>query len=126
MNKREFTCIGCPLGCLLTVELSEKNQVLQVKGNTCRRGEVYAGKEVTNPTRIVTSTVCVEGGVIPVVSVKTETDIPKEKVFDCIHALKTIKVKAPIHIGEIITKNIAGTKVNIIATKEVPKDDKYC
>ena len=61
METRELTCIGCPMGCALTVEL-DANEVVSVTGHTCKRGEDYAKKEVTNPTRIVTSTVRVEGG----------------------------------------------------------------
>ena len=56
MEQRELTCIGCPLGCPLTVTL-ENRAVQSVQGNTCPRGDAYARKEVTAPTRIVTSTV---------------------------------------------------------------------
>lgn len=118
MGKRELTCIGCPLGCQLRVEI-EDNRVIGVEGNSCKRGENYAQKECTNPTRIVTSTVGVIDGVIPVVSVKTEGDIPKERIKECMHELKGIKIKAPIRIGDIIVKNIAGTNTNVIATKNI-------
>ena len=56
MEIKKLTCINCPVGCSLKVELDGEN-VICVSGNTCRRGEIYARKEVTNPTRIVTSTV---------------------------------------------------------------------
>lgn len=120
MLMRELTCIGCPIGCQLQAKLEGK-EVIEVTGHTCRRGEEYAKKECTNPTRIVTSSVCVEDGEIGVVPVKTETDIPKEKIFDCIRALKGIVVKAPINIGDIIVENVLGTGVNIIATRKVNK-----
>ena len=83
MEQRELTCIGCPLGCPLTVTL-ENGVVQSVQGNTCPRGDAYARKEVTAPTRIVTSTVRVTGGTLPAVSVKTAGDIPKGKIFDCV------------------------------------------
>ena len=98
METRELICINCPLGCALTVTL-ENGEVTRVTGNTCPRGEAYARKECTNPTRIVTTTVRVEGGRLPVVSVKTASDIPKGKITDCVRALKDVKVKAPVHIG---------------------------
>ena len=85
MEKRNLICIGCPMGCELNVEIEGK-QVVSVTGNTCKRGDVYARKEITNPTRIVTSSVKVEGGTLPVVSVKTKEDIPKGKIFDCVTA----------------------------------------
>ena len=116
MEKRELICIGCPMGCPLTVEMNG-TEVVSVTGNTCPRGDTYARKEVTNPTRIVTSTVKVEGGKVDMVSVKTKEDIPKGKIFECVKALKGITVEAPVHIGDVILKDVAGTGVDIIATK---------
>ena len=83
MERRELICINCPLGCALTVTM-EQGQVLKVEGNTCPRGKSYGEKEVTNPTRIVTTSVKVAGGTAPVVSVKTASDIPKGKIKDWI------------------------------------------
>mgnify|MGYP004552184889 FL=1 len=118
MNKRELICIGCPMGCPIVVEM-EDGKVLSVTGNTCTRGESYARKEVTNPTRIVTTTVRVDGGKVPMINVKTEQDIPKDKIFECIAALRGVTMKAPIHIGDIILENVAGTGVNIVAAGNV-------
>lgn len=118
MERREFICIGCPMGCPLSVE-TEGGEVLSVTGNTCPRGDSYARKEVTNPTRIVTTTVRVTGGRQDMVSVKTKTDIPKGKIFDCVKALKNVQVNAPVQIGDIILENAAGTGVDIVATKNV-------
>ena len=118
MKTVNLICIGCPLGCPLTVEM-EGNEVKSVSGNTCPRGDAYAKKELTNPTRIVTSTVRVTGGKLAMVSVKTESDIPKGKIFDCVKALKDVEVAAPVKIGDVIVENVAGTGVNVIATKNV-------
>lgn len=116
MEKRELTCIGCPLGCSITVTL-ENNIIISVEGNTCKRGDIYARKEVTSPTRIVTSTVRVTGSDIPMVSCKTASDIPKVKIFDVINALKDVSIAAPVHIGDVLVKDVAGTGVDVIATK---------
>ena len=118
MEERKLTCIGCPMGCPLTVVMNGE-EVVSVTGNTCKRGDVYARKEVTNPTRIVTSTVRVSGGSIDMVSVKTKEDIPKGKIFECVKALKGITVPAPVHIGDVILRNVADTGVDIVATKNV-------
>lgn len=118
MKKRELICIGCPMGCPIVVEM-EDGKVLSVAGNTCPRGESYARKEVTNPTRIVTTTVRVDGGKVPMINVKTEQDIPKDKIFECIAALRGVTIKAPVHIGDIILENVAGTGVNIVAAGNV-------
>ena len=120
MEKRELICIGCPLGCMVTATM-ENGAVTAVEGNTCKRGDDYARKEVTNPTRIVTSTVMVKGGNLDMVSVKTRNDIPKGKIFDCVRALKGVCVEAPVHIGDVILKDVCGTGVDVIATKEIQK-----
>lgn len=120
MEIKKLTCINCPVGCSLKVEMDGEN-VICVSGNTCRRGEIYARKEVTNPTRIVTSTVKVVNGTSGTVSVKTKEDIPKEKIFACVQALKGIEVQAPVHIGDVIFENVAGTGVDIVATRNVEK-----
>jgi CxxC motif-containing protein len=118
MITKELTCIGCPMGCALVVELKGK-EVISVKGNTCNVGLNYGKKECTNPTRVVTSSVLVSDGESGIVSVKTEKDISKNMMADCVAALKNIVVKAPIHIGDVVFKSVLNTGVNIIATKNV-------
>ena len=93
---------------------------IEVQGNTCPRGKTYAEKEVTNPTRIVTSSVHVNGGTIEMVSCKTEGDIPKGKIFDIMAEVRKASAKAPVKIGDVIIPDCAGTGVAIIATKNVP------
>lgn len=117
METRELICIGCPLGCPLTVRLD--GDQLEVSGNTCKRGEDYARKEVLSPTRIVTSTVRVTGGDVEMVSVKTREDIPKDKIFVCMDEIRRTAVKAPVHIGDVIIPDCAGTGIPVIATKEI-------
>lgn len=120
MEIRNLTCISCPMGCPITVEM-DGDEVVSVTGNTCKRGDVYARKEVTNPTRIVTSTVRVIGGKADMVSVKTKEDIPKGKIFDCVKALKGVEVESPVRIGDVIVPDVAGTGVDIVATKNVAR-----
>lgn len=118
MERKELICIGCPLGCNLTVEM-DGGQVVSVNGNTCKRGDDYARKELTDPRRIVTSTVPVAGGNLPVVSVKTASDIPKGKMRECLCALKGVTLTAPVQIGDVIVENVADTGVDVIATKSI-------
>ena len=117
-KKIELTCIGCPMGCQLRATL-EDGVVTAVTGNTCPRGDAYARKECTAPTRIMTSTVRVTGGTLAMVSCKTRSDIPKGKIFDVVRALKDVEVPAPITIGQVLAENVAGTGVDIIATKNI-------
>lgn len=117
MEVRELTCIGCPLGCPLTVRMD--GDEITVTGNTCKRGEEYGKKEVTNPTRIVTSSVRVNDGTIAMVSVKTASDIPKGKIFDCMKEIRETVVNAPVAIGDVVIADCAGTGVAVVATKNV-------
>ena len=113
----ELTCIRCPLGCALTVTEHEGGEVT-VTGNTCRRGEEYGRKEVTNPTRVVTTSVPVVGSVTErMLSVKCAEDVPKDKVRDVMAALKGVVAHAPVSIGDVIVADVAGTGVDIVATK---------
>jgi CxxC motif-containing protein len=120
MNIKELTCIGCPLGCNLEIEINN-NKIINIKGHSCKRGLEYGEKECTNPTRILTTTVKVIGGESEVVAVKTEKDISKKLIVNCIGELKKVKINAPVHIGDVILYDILNTGVNIIATMNVDK-----
>lgn len=115
---KKLVCIGCPLGCMISVEM-DGSEIKNVAGYTCPRGKAYAEKEVTNPVRIVTTSVRVSGGNKHSVSVKTNHDIPKENIFDVMRALKEVTAEAPIQIGDVLVKNVAGTGADIVATATV-------
>lgn len=115
MEIRELTCINCPMGCLLTVTMNG-DEIVDISGYTCPRGKTYAKKEVTNPTRIVTSTVKVIGGKAERVSCKTQCDIPKNKIMEVMREINAAVVKAPVVIGEVLITDVAGTGVDVIAT----------
>lgn len=118
MKTKELICIGCPVGCNLLVDIAEDGR-MTVTGNDCINGDRYAQNELTDPRRIVTSTVRTDSTEDPVVSVKTIRDIPKSKITECMTSLKGIEVKVPIHIGDIVIADVAGTGVDIVATKEI-------
>lgn len=115
---REMICTCCPMGCRLTVDDSDLNNV-KVSGNTCPRGEKYGKEEVICPKRMVTSVVRVEGGDVAMVSVKTKEAIEKSRIFDALAALKGVVVKAPVKIGDVVVGNVLGTGVDFVATKNV-------
>ena len=118
MEVKNIICINCPLGCPLTVEV-EDGKVVSVAGNTCKRGETYAVKEITNPSRTVTSTVRVKGGERPVVAVRTKSDIPKEKIFACMEAINAVELTAPVKIGDVVIADVCGTGVDVVASANV-------
>lgn len=119
MEIKNLTCIGCPLGCQISVKL-EGGEILDITGYTCGRGKEYASAEVTSPVRMVTSTIKVNGGAAAVVSVKTASDIPKEKIFDVMAEIRSAQADAPVKAGDILISNAAQTGVNIIATSSCP------
>lgn len=116
---RELTCICCPLGCQIVVALDGES-VLGVQGNSCPRGDQYARKEVTHPTRTVTTTVPVTGGgPVRRVPVKTAADIPKALMLDCMRELARVSVAAPVFIGDVVLPDVCGTGVDVVATANI-------
>lgn len=111
---RTLTCIVCPIGCELSVELSDK-EVVSVKGNTCKRGESYAISECTYPVRTVTSTVRCKNG--DMLSVKTDRPIPKDKIFECMKIINSLHPHLPISVGDVIIENVFGC--NIVSTQNL-------
>ena len=114
---KKLVCIRCPIGCNLEVYKTDSG--FTVSGNTCKRGEQYGIAEVTAPTRTVTSTTKLFGGEIDRVPVKTAEPIPKDKIFAALLEIKKTAVDAPVRIGDIIVKNVAGTNVNVVATRDI-------
>ncbi|WP_297419837.1 DUF1667 domain-containing protein [Clostridium sp.] len=113
--ERELICISCPKGCHLKVDEDR----LSVSGNSCLKGAEYGVNEVTNPVRIITSTVKVEGGEVPVVPVKTQRAIPKGLSMKCMEEINKATVSAPVRVGDIVIKNVLETGVDIVATRSI-------
>ena len=114
--KKELICIVCPKGCRLTVE---GDQELTVSGYTCPRGEVYGIKEVTSPTRVITSTVKIEGATHNRLPVKTSADLPKTMMNACMALINSLSVTAPIKMNTVLAENIFDKGVDIIATRDL-------
>ncbi len=112
-----ITCINCPVGCRMTVNV-ENGAVVSVTGNSCKRGVTYAAQESTAPMRMVTAVAPVQGCNMPV-SVKTRTPIPKGKIADCMQAIMALRLATPIAMGDVVIANVCGTGVDVIATKTV-------
>ncbi|MFA5119020.1 MAG: DUF1667 domain-containing protein [Candidatus Omnitrophota bacterium] len=116
--KKNLTCIECPKGCSLLVEI-EGEKVKRVNGNKCPKGEKYACLEIEHPMRVLTSTVTASGLSIKMVPIKTDRPIPKSKIKEAAGELKKIKVAKPLKTGEVICKNFLGLGANIVACREV-------
>lgn len=118
--KKEMICIICPLGCNLFVNYTLKS-IQNVEGNRCKLGLEYAEKEIFNPERTLTTTVRVKHGHLPLVSVKSEKPLPKERLFEAMNFLAKIEVEAPIRIGDKIISNLFDIGVDVVATKNIEK-----
>ena len=116
----KFVCIECPLSC--EVELIEENgEILEIRGDRCKKGKEYAVNEFTNPLRILTTTVRIEGGMLPVLPVRSESLVPKGLMRECMKELAKVEVEAPIKCGEVICTNILNTGINIISSRDLAR-----
>ena len=113
-----MNCIMCPMGCEMTVTI-ENGAVVSVIGNTCPRGPKYANDEVTAPKRMLTSTVAIAGGALPLLPVVSATVLPKERILDCARYLRGVKLQAPVKTGDVVVENILGLGVNIVASRDM-------
>jgi CxxC motif-containing protein len=120
---REFTCIICPNGCEIEAAFEGLN-IISLEGAQCNRGREYVLQELVSPQRTFSTSVSVEGGVLPLVSVRLTRSIPREKIFDVMEEIKKIKLKAPVKINQIILENVLNLHSDVIATKNVDSIDR--
>lgn len=111
---KELTCIVCPRGCRLQVD-----DDMNATGNFCPRGKTYAISELTNPVRVVTTSIRVTNRPHTLVSVKTTNPVPKQKIFDVMREIDKITVEAPVRIGQVVKANILGLESDIVITKNI-------
>lgn len=115
---KELICITCPKGCHLLV-----NEAGEVASNDigCPKGAEYAKKEMTNPTRVITSTVRIKGAAIDRLPVKTDMDIPKGSIFAAMELLDGLTAYAPVKTGDVIVPDLLDTGANWVATRSLPE-----
>jgi CxxC motif-containing protein len=115
-----YLCIGCPLGC--RVELDEaQGEVLEVRGNSCKKGEEFARQEHIDPRRMVTTTVTVTGALWPRLPVKTSGAVPKAMVADVCRTLRQVRVHAPVTLGDVVMSDVLGTGIDVVATRDMER-----
>lgn len=114
-----YLCIGCPLGCRLEVEADEAGDVVEVRGASCRKGERYGAQEHTDPRRSVTTTVAIDGARWPRLPVKTAAEIPRDRVREAAANLASVRVRAPVRLGEVVVDDLLGTGVAVVATRDM-------
>ena len=120
METKVMNCIMCPMGCEMTVML-ENGKFTGVTGNSCPRGARYAETEVTDPRRMLTTTVRIKGGLLPLLPVVSADVLPKGKIADCAAYLRNVIVEAPVKAGDVIVPDILGLGVDIVASRAMEK-----
>ena len=108
-----MTCFVCPIGCTLSIKVSIDGKIKSVTRNQCKLGAKYAEEECTNPQRTITTTLRCEDG--SMVAVKTETTIPKDKMFEAMQLINHTVVPLPVNVGDVFIKDVFGT--NFVATQ---------
>ena len=113
-----LTCINCPVGCRMTVTLSDNGEFVSVTGNTCPRGAVYARQECTLPLRMITAVIPVSGSRTPL-SVKTNKPVPKSMISAVMAELGRVRVGLPVRAGQVVIRDVLDTGSDIIATRSL-------
>jgi len=113
---KELICIVCPKGCHLRVD--EANGYA-VTGNACPRGEEYGRNEMTNPTRVLTSVVRIDGAEYPCCPVRTNGPVPKHKIFAVMQSLRSVRLQSPVEIGQVVVENVCDTGADWIVTRDL-------
>ncbi|KPV62393.1 MAG: hypothetical protein AOA65_1844 [Candidatus Bathyarchaeota archaeon BA1] len=117
-EKREITCIICPIGCRARVTM-ENGEITEIDNIECQRGEEHTRKEIEAPMRDFFTTVRVRGAGIPVLPARATQPIPKGRLMECALELAKIVLDTPIKAGDAIIKNILDLGVDIIATRSL-------
>ena len=116
-----YLCIECPLGCRIEVEEDADGNIVDVRGYACNKGKTFAEREHTDPRRMVTTTVAVQGGLWPRLPVRTTTAVPKDRVWAVVELLRLASVESPVRMGEVVFADIAGTGVDVVASRDMPQ-----
>ncbi len=121
IEKKHFTCVICPIGCEIDVELQDSN-VVSIEGSKCAKGKEFVSQELKEPMRILTTTIRMKGAKWAMLPVRTDKPIPKRLLFMVMKELQNIELKAPVQMSDVIIRDIAGTGANILATRNMKKE----
>ena len=123
VEKKHFTCVTCPIGCEIDVELKD-GEVISMEGTKCKKGQEFVSQELDEPMRILTTTIPVKGAKWAMIPVRTDKPIPKRLLFRAIEDLTDIELRAPVKMSKVIARDIAGTGADIVATRSKNREKK--
>ncbi len=113
--EEKVICVTCPKGCTLLVT-RDGETVLKVE-NGCKRGHEYAQQELTDPRRMVASSVRIQGGMHPLMPVYTSAPFPKPRIPELLKVIRDVQLKAPVKMDDVILENVLGTGIDIRASR---------
>ena len=119
MEIREFTCVVCPNGCKIKVDLDD-GEITAIRGAMCRRGESYVRQELIDPRRTISTSVAGDGGILPLASVRLTAPIPRDYIFDAMDEIRKLRLTAPVKAGTVLIHRLLGFDSDLIVTKDVP------
>ncbi len=120
MEETVTICVGCPNGCRMQAA-HEGGHLICLTGNRCAKGEAYALQELTDPVRTLCTNVLVEGGTMPLASVRLTAPIPRRLLKQAQEEIVRIHVRAPVQQGDILARHLLGQDADLIVTRSVPK-----
>ena len=121
VEKEHFTCVICPIGCEIDVELQDSD-VVSIEGSKCAKGKDFVSQELEEPMRILTTTIRIEGAKWAMLPVRTDRPIPKRLLFRVIEELASIELRAPVKMADVVIGDIAGTGANVVTTRNMKRE----
>jgi CxxC motif-containing protein len=116
----KIICVGCPMGCTITLTIDDRGRIVKVDGYKCKEGQKYAVEEYQNPVRVLTATVLTQSSSQPLLPVRTAKPIPKTKLAGGMHALAKVRVKPPVKMNDVVIPNLLDTGIDVVATSNLP------
>ena len=115
-EQREFICVTCPVGCSIEAVV-EGQDLVEMRGQACARGESFVREELTDPRRMLTTTVRVRGGKLPLVPVHSSAPLPQHLLMEVARALRQVELAAPVHERQVVLENVLDTQVDIVTSR---------
>lgn len=117
---KKYTCTICPNGCEIEAYI-EGTTIFKIDGATCSKGKEYVKQEIVNPQRNIATSVYVDGGDLPLASVRLSKAIPKDRIFDVMNEIKKVKLTAPVKMKQVVIENVLNLGSDVIATKIIDR-----
>jgi len=110
-------CVTCPKGC--TLEVTREGETVVKVANGCKRGHAYAQQELTDPRRMVATSVRIAGGLHPLLPVYTSAPFPKPRIPELLAILREVRLESPVKMDAVVLENVLGTGIDILASREM-------